>query len=390
MKRASFLALFGLISLASGASGQSVLGTQGLGFPLEPLDGRSRALGSVGVALPGASLVPTDPASAARILFPSIQFTLQPHWGSGSFGDESLDSKATRFPLLGVAYPVQRFNATVFFTMGGLFDQRWEATEEGTEEFLGTTVPITDSFRSEGGVTTFQLGWGQRIGEDLSIGVGVGARAGSVRRTFARVVDTAFVGVEVAPFREGKEWRYGGFSASLGIQWDALEFLRLGGSVNWSGDLEANPVDDDDGETTVFDLPTEFRLGASGILTPRLAAVVGFSYADWQPSAGGLEAESVVGSVWSLGGGLEWAGPVMVSREFPIRLGFRRSGLPFVFDGENPVENVFSGGMGLNLVRAEDVLVGSVDLGVERGTREAGSLSESFWRGTVTFRVASW
>jgi hypothetical protein len=331
-----------------------------------------------------------DPASSAWILFPSVEFTVQPHWGSGEFGEESLSSTATRFPLLGLAYPVLRFNGTVTFTMGGLFDQRWEAQESGTTEFQGTSVPITDSFSSEGGVSTFQLGWGQRVGESLSLGVGLGARAGSIRRTFTRVVDTVFSGVQIIPFEEGSEWQYGGLSASLGFQWNPSELLRLGGSMNWSGDLEATPAGDNEGEKTVFELPTEYRLGASGILTPRIALVFGVSYSDWKPSPGGLDAESVVGPVWSYGGGLEWSGSTFASRPLPIRLGYRRADLPFVFEGESPVESVLSGGVGLNLVRTENVLTGGVDIAFERGTREAGSLSETFWRGTITFRLASW
>ena len=94
-------------------------------------------------------------------------------------------------------------------------------------------------------------------------------------------------------------------------------------------------------------------------------------------------------SVKSFGGGVEWAGPTWGSRNFPVRFGMRRSDLPFTFDGDNPSERVFSGGIGLNLVPRETGLVGAIDLAVEKGTREGGSLSESFWRMSVTFRVGS-
>jgi hypothetical protein len=203
-------------------------------------------------------------------------------------------------------------------------------------------------------------------------------------------VDTTLVGVQVIPFKTGKEWQYSGYSATLGAQWDVSRFLRLGGSVIWSGDLKAEPTEEAEGERATFDLPMEYRLGASGVLSPGLVAVLGVSYADWSPSADGLEAESVAGAVWSFGGGLEWTGMSVGSRELPVRLGYKRSGLPFTFEGENPVEKVFSGGLGLNLVRAEDVLIGSLEMALEKGTRDAGALSEDFWRGTVTFRVASW
>jgi len=211
---------------------------------------------------------------------------------------------------------------------------------------------------------------------------------GSVTRAFFRIIDVEDL-FDMAPFSTGGEWQYSGLTASLGFQWDPVQALRLGGTVSWSGDLEAKPTELTDGDPVSFDLPTEFRFGASGILTPRLAMSVGFSFADWKSSNELLGPESVAGSVWSYGGGLEWAGPRLGVRNFPIRIGIRKSDLPFTFEGEKPKENVLSGGIGLNLMPPQSGLVGAVDLALEKGTRDAGSLSESFWRATVTFRVGS-
>ncbi len=86
---------------------------------------------------------------------------------------------------------------------------------------------------------------------------------------------------------------------------------------------------------------------------------------------------------------MEWAGPSLGVRNFPVRIGIRRSDLPFTFQGESAKENVLSGGIGLNLMPPQVGLVGAIDLALERGTRDAGSVSESFWRATVTFRVGS-
>jgi hypothetical protein len=134
----------------------------------------------------------------------------------------------------------------------------------------------------------------------------------------------------------------------------------------------------------------EFRFGASGILTPRLAVTAGFSYSDWKVPEGVLiTAEPLVGTIWSYGGGIEWAGPRWGVRNFPFRFGIRQSALPFTFEGEEPSENVISGGIGMNLIPQEMGFVGAIDIGVERGKREAGSLAESFWRASVTFRVGS-
>jgi len=386
MKRAFFLALLGLVSISPALAGQSLFGSQGLGMPVEPLDARARALGSLGVGLLGASLSPTELASAARIYLPSAQFTLQPQWVEVEFDGQPVSTQGTRFPQMGLAYPVPSLGGTALLHIGSFLDQRWEVRQSSIQEFRGTPVPVTDVFKSNGGISTFQLGWAQRVGDHFSLGVGVGARIGSVTRSFLRAIDAGEV-FAVVPFRAGGEWQYSGLTTSLGFQWDPVQALRLGGTVNWSGDLKASPMELTDGDPVSFDLPVEFRFGASGILTPRLSMVLGFSFADWKPSDEFLGPESIAGSVWSYGGGLEWAGPTLGIRNFPIRLGMRRSDLPFTFEGETPTENVLSGGIGLNLVPPQLGFVGIIDLALEKGTREAGSLSESFWRGTVTFRV---
>lgn len=388
MSRSLCLALFGLMSLTPAVAGQSLFGSQGLGLPVEPLDARTRALGSSGLGLLGPSLSPVDIASAARIFLPSGQVSVQPHWVDSDLDGQSVSTKATRFPQLGLAYPVPALGGTALMYIGSFLDQRWEVRESSIQTFRGTEVPVTDRFKSDGGISTFQLGWAQRVGDELALGIGLGARIGSVGRTFSRIIDSGGA-FQVAPFETRSEWQYSGLTASVGFQWDPVRAIRLGGAMQWSGEMDAEPTGDSEGAKATFDLPTEFRFGASGILTPRLAVTVGLTYADWQTSDGFPDSEGLSGSVMSYGGGLEWAGPVVGIRNFPIRLGFRRSDLPFTYEGVTPSENVFSGGIGLNLIPPGVGLVGSIDLAAERGTREAGALSETFWRGTVTFRVGS-
>ncbi len=388
MKRALFLTLLGLASVSSALAGQSLFGSQGLGMPVEPLDARARALGTLGVGLLGPTLSPTDLAAAARIFLPSAQITLQPHWVDGDLAGQPINTQGTRFPQMGAAYPVPSLGGTAVLHIGSFLDQRWEVHQASTQEFRGVQVPVTDEFKSEGGVSTFQVGWAQRVGEDLSLGVGVGTRMGSVTRTFLRTIDSEDL-FQIVPFRTGGDWQYSGLTTSLGVQWAPIPAILLGGTIYLSGDLKAKPSDGTDGDPESFDLPTEYRFGASGILTPRLALSVGFSFADWKSSNEYLGPEALVGSVWSFGGGVEWAGPSLGIRNFPIRLGMRKSDLPFTFDGENPTENVWSAGLGLNLLPAQTGMMGAIDLALEKGTRKASSLSESFWRATVTFRVGS-
>ena len=390
MTRVLAFVLLGLAALSEGGEGQSILGSRGLGLPLEPLDARARALGSVGVGLMGWALTPTDPASAAGSPFPSLEITVQPQWAESTLEDGTDRIRATRFPLFGLSYPVYALSGTVTLTIGGFMDQRWQLQRESTTELEETTVPVLDEFRSEGGVSTFRLGWAQRIGEDLALGLGLGSQAGSVTRTFIRTLDVTEPGVEVVPYRVRSTWQYSGLTASFGARWDQADFLRLAGSATWSASLKADPMEGTDGGDADFDLPVEFRIGASGLLTTGLTMNLGLAYAGWEPSAGGLQEEDLAGAVWSYGGGLEWTGTQLRSRRMPFRVGVRKSSLPFRFAGDDPSETLVAAGMGLDVTRPADVIAGGFDLALERGRREAGPLTETFWRGTVTFRIASW
>jgi hypothetical protein len=389
--RVSGVLLALLLAVPNTLGAQSLLGTRGLGLPLEAVDARSRALGSEGVGLLGGSLNPTDLASATGLLIPTVNFTLQPHWGHGSLDGESIRSQGTRFPLLGIAYPVASLRGMVTLTFGSFMDQRWEMEEKGTVELEGVTTPVTNTFTSDGGIAELRLGWAQRVGTSLSVSVSAGLHTGSVTRTYLRSFDSLVVSSpEILPFTDGGKWTFSGPTASIGAVWDPVQFLRLGGSLTWSGDMDAEPSRETQGEAATYALPTVFRLGASGILTPRLSLTLGMSYADWKGNEGGLDPETVAGGVWSFGGGLELLASGLGGRTLPLRLGMRRSRLPFLFDGARPSESVFSGGLGLNLTQADQFVLAGVDLAVERGTREAGPLKEDFWRGSVTFRVSGW
>lgn len=371
--------------------GQSLLGTRGLGFPVEAVDARARALGTAGVGLLGGNLNATELASATGLLLPTVNLTFQPHWGSGSLGEESIRSRGTRFPLLGLAYPLVGLNGMVTLTFGSFMDQRWEVEEEGIVELGGVQTPVTNTFKSDGGIAELRLGWAQRVGASLSLSVSAGIHTGSVTRTYLRSFDSLTASSpEILPFSDGGKWTYHGPMGSFGAVWDPVEFLRLGGSVTWSGDLDAEPSGQTEGEAASYALPTVFRFGASGILTPRLSLTLGMSYADWTANQGGLDPETVAGGAWSFGGGLELLGSGLGGRTMPIRLGMRRTSLPFRFDDAQPTETAFTGGLGLNLTQAEQFILAGVDLAVERGSRKAGDLKEDFWRGSVTFRVSGW
>ena len=124
------------------------------------------------------------------------------------------------------------------------------------------------------------------------------------------------------------------------------------------------------------------------MLTPVVAATLGFGRSNWTPAESGAGA-AARGAVTTFGGGFEWSGMGLFGRSFPVRVGYRRAGLPFSIDASTPTESGFAAGFGWNLLETEDLVIAAFDFSYERGTRATDSISESFSRYTFSFRASS-
>lgn len=374
-----------MATLLPGAlAAQSLFSWGGLGTPVEAMDARARGLGSAGVGLFGSAVSFRDPASAMGLLLPTVTATMQ---GSRTRGDEALgggEANGTRFPHIGLAYPLgERLVALVEY--GGYLDQRWTLERELVVPVGGVNVDVVDAFESEGGVSSLVAGAAYSVTNWFSLGATAGIHTGSFRRTFIREFDRTQV--DVNPYVATASWTTTAPTVVVSARVDPLPLVRLAGSVTWSGDLEADPEEGEEAEARRFPLPLEFRGGASLTLTPVLSATVGASWADWTSTGDMLNEGSGV-SALSLGGGLEWTSGSLFGRRAPLRLGYRRADLPFRVEGEKALESGYSLGGGLLLSELEGIPLAAMDISVERGERTAGSLAETFWRTTVTLRVS--
>ncbi|MEX2528290.1 MAG: hypothetical protein WEA09_11690 [Gemmatimonadota bacterium] len=377
--------LGGVAAGATPLSAQSILNSRGLGLPVAAMDGRAAALGGVGVALSGGELLVSDPASAGVLLLPTLVLVSQPGNLSFSLGEETGSGSANRFPLLGVAYPV-RGSGMLTFTLGSFLDQRWRTSLEREVNLGSGAVPVVDTFESDGGVARVQFGYVHRLGGGVTAGVTAGAHSGEWNRTFTRQFDTLSVGRDVEDFLEEGHWRVTGPTGSAGLSWSPGSSFRVAGSATWSGRLTATPDAVTEGDTVSYGLPWEFRVGASGALTPDLTLNIGMHRAAWDGDGFGVDEQ--VRATTTVGGGLEFTGSSFWGRSLPIRLGYRQSQLPFQFEGEFPSERIFSGGVGWLLASVESIPLARFDLALERGRREAGSLTERFLRTTISIRVS--
>jgi hypothetical protein len=382
-------ALVAGLLLPGSVSGQSLLSAYGFGAPLESLDARSLALGGVGMGLIGTDLAPHDPAAASDLVVPAVLFTSQTSWVDVTEGGQPSNQTTTRFPSIGVMYPLRRVGtATLAFT--GVLDQTWNVSQERllTLEGTGTQARVTDSFESRGGVSALRLGLARRVSPRLAVGATVGTYLGNVTRVFTRSFDSLEVETDVPDYRIGGAWDYSGFTATVGAALDVVGVARVAGSVSLGGNLEASPTSDTDGSGLTVGMPSELRLGGTALLSERLRLNAGVVYADWS-GAGGDVPEVEGNSVLRVGGGLEWTGASLLGKSSSLRLGYRRGDLPFHRQGDPKVtESAFTGGLGMNLLESENVLLARADFGLERGSRDAGVFKEDFWRLSVTLRLS--
>ncbi len=341
------------------AAGQSFLGFRSLGYPVLASDGRTAGVGNLGIGLAGTGLSASDPAAAARLALPTISLTMQPTWGTFDIGDESGSTNTTRFPLIAIGFPFPQARGVATVSLAGYMEQRWAGERTGTIDLGGRQVHVEDSFETNGGASVARLGWSQRVGWGVSVGVTAGAYVGRLEQFFDRALDTLAVPPDVRDFYEERRWRYGGYNFAAGLSLDPHELIHLAGTVEWSGDITEHARPGTVGEGR-YSVPLRFSGGATARLTPRLSVNGSVLYQDWS-AASGFPDGALSTLTLSYGGGVEWAAVRQETRSLPVRVGYRRVAPPFRYGRADPVESIMSLGRGDQLPRA-----GGLPLRVDR------------------------
>ena len=385
MRKIIFAALLAVAAPAPAAA-QSFLGYRSLGYPVLASGGRTVGTGNLGIGLAGPRLSASDPAAAAQLFLPTISLTMQPTWGSFEIGDESGTSSTTRFPLVAIGFPFPRANGVATVSLAGYMEQRWAGERTGTVELAGRQVLVADTFETNGGASVARLGWAQRVGSRVSVGVSAGAYVGRLEQFFNRSLDSLAVATGVEPFFEDRRWSYGGYNLAAGVSADPHELLHLAGTVEWSSRITERPRPGTEGETS-YSVPLRLSAGATTRLTPRLSMNGSVVYQDWSGAAG-FEEGTVSSLALSYGGGVEWTVLQRDTRSLPLRAGYRRIAPPFRYGDQDPVESIWSLGLGINFVELEGNRFGWMDLAIERGSRTSHPLTERFWRATISLGIS--
>jgi len=349
------------------------------------VDGRGRALGNLGLGLPGGALLPGDPAAAARLLLPSGVLVAQPSWVDVSNGTDSDYSKGTRFPLFGAGFPAFGGMFSVHFS--SVLDQTFRGVRDTELMLGGETVIARDLFEQKGSVSALTVGFARMLMEQVSVGVSVGRYTGKLDRLLVRST-VSNQGPAVQPYVSQGSWSYAGYLVTAGLAARLVEIVNVSASATWSSQLDANATETTTGGDGSYDVPLQLRLGASAALAPGLLLVASATRADWSAVSDNLNGDEPTQAELAYGVGLELSRMRLLGRQAPLRLGFRQAALPFSPNSEDATEQAFSGGLGLTLSQTGEIILAAVDLAVERGTRSAGDLEEQFWRGTLSMQLS--
>lgn len=382
VKSRALLVLIALGASGSPVAGQSVFNAAGLGLPIEPLDARARALGSFGIGLRGSAFAPNDPAALGRMSVSTGVMAAQPTWVEYEADPGvSGDFQGTRFPLLGLAYPL--LNGMMSIQIGSYLDQHYRAVSVGSVDLGTGPIQSTDEFVQDGSVSTVTAGFARLIGSDVSVGLTVGRLAGSVDRTLTRSFGDEET-TDVDDYLERGTWSYSGYTASAGVSADLGSRFRVAVSAQVPTNLDADASDETEGSDRSFELPIQLRAGGSALIATGLVVTGSLALADWSSTEDDLVGTASAHATNGVGVGVELTQAQILGRDAPLRFGFRQTDLPFAFDGNGATERIFSGGFGLSLNTTNDVVLAGVDLSVERGRRTGGGITENFWRGTIS------
>lgn len=377
-----------LISSPQLSEAQSLLGSSGLGMKLDPIDATQRALGGVGLAGRTPTILPGDPTASLDLLASTASFTLQPMWGSYKLGANEGEFSGTRFPIIGLAFPLGTSGVGTF-TLNSFFDQNSSAAVGDTLQLMGVDIPITDQSDLLGGLSAFRMGWAQRLSSSIAIGASAGIYTGSVKRNFVRSfeLDSLPLLGTLKDFSNNTISTYSGPLLSANLSWNPHSLLQLGGSVQWSGTIALSPMEGSTGEKALIQAPVELKVASNWMISRGLFLSAGLSSSDWSNSGySGLDAVAV-GRANTYGIGLEWEATRFWSGIFPLRLGFRKSTMPFKFKGQEVKERNVSLGFSVVLAEALELPIAAIDIAMEAGKHSASDFEENFNRLTVTLRA---
>jgi hypothetical protein len=366
--------------LAAPAGAQSIFASRGLGYPIEPLEARSRGLGGVttGLAEPAPSLL--NPASVAGTTVYGFVVAMQPDHYDATAGALTNSGTTVRFPLLLAVIPASpRLALQVGY--GAYLDQHWRVEQDDSITVSTGRVAVHDRFSSSGGVARFQAGAGYRVTERLSAGLAVDVFTGAAHDSSERTL-TGFL-----PAQSEVVYSYSGLGVGLGARWQPTERASVSSALHGGGRIRAEADSAGGGERKDYANPLSVDAGASARIGSATTLVVSGRWAGWSTVDDELSASGGARDAASVAGGVEYTGLSLLRKTMPLRLGARYGQLPFRWTGtaEFPNERAVTAGLGLGLGGGAALLAASAERGWRGGA--AAGVDEPYWRFSFSLRV---
>lgn len=372
-----------LVLVPADGAAQSLFAGRGLGYAAEPLDGRARGLGGVGLGLPEGGLSFVNPAGISAYPAPTLHVTLQPDRFTADLGATEMTGGTVRFPLIHLVLPYRRWAASVGYS--SYLDRNWAVQRDTVLQIGGSEVGVIDRFASHGGVARLRLGGSFDVTPRLSIGAAVDRYTGSANDSTYR----EFTDAPMRPAIESNAVTFGGHGYSAGIRWVPSGAFAAGASLTAGGRLEVEDADPLASGSS-YDLPLQAAVGASGRVTPTTLVALSAAWSGWSSVEGMLPEQGASRDTWTLGAGVEWEAFRTGTNVVPLRVGYRRAELPFRWDSDSAAggwaaERAFTFGGGIRLGGGAALLDAAADRG-QRGGSDLG-ITESFWRFSLSLTV---
>ena len=367
----ALLMLVLLSSSAAPALGQTPTTAVGLGAPVAAIDARAAALGGTGIGLLGGSLSARNPADMGFFGQPVLGITYAPESVSVQGSGGELETGRSRMPVLRGAIPFDEWTLGVAFASE--LDQDWQVEFSDTLSTTQGTFPFSEQRISDGGVSSVNFTLTRKLA-GIQLGVEYGILTGNLRRRFVRVFesDTADVSNNIASSVGGAAWSYAGSRLRMGAAGDITDKIRVSADFSLQGDLTA--LRDSSGVELgeqVFAMPAAFEAGGSAQISRSVLVTGAVGWTGWSGTEGNSTQFVASDVIWA-GVGAEFKGARLFGADLPLRLGFRRTDLPFHAAGLiQPKETALTLGLGLRVSDEQ----ARIDLAFEFGSR--GDLAES-------------
>ncbi|MDX1578757.1 MAG: hypothetical protein R3266_09735, partial [Gemmatimonadota bacterium] len=353
----------------------------GLGYRVDPVDGRSAGMGGTGIGLLGGTFSLRNPADLLSHDAPGFGLAFAGESVSLEGGDAEIDTGRERFTTIRALVPFGRWAVGLAF--GGEFDQDWSARFQDTLTLEDGAVPFEEAREHDGGISAIDLSLARRIGP-VSLGVSAQRLNGSLRKSFARTFDAPLGGAPVLANAEGAQtlayraWRFkAGAAITVADRFIVSGALGLPGILTVSSQTAEDP-------SAEIDIPATVEVGGSARISGSLLVTAAGGWGGWS-DVGDLDGSISHDVTWA-GAGLEWNSLQFLGGDLPLRLGARRAELPFSPAEEVLTEEALTGGLGWIFQQGR----AGVDLAIEIGSRgdfASGGLEESFRRFTLSFTL---